>query len=69
MTQWGRRREFIARGMKCRSCGKDLTSVRRCKDVVLKCSECGKEFSLKDYSEAITDSFEEEMAFVPMDRL
>ena len=56
-------------GMKCEKCGGGLVSVRGRRSVILRCTECGEQYGPKDMARLIDDSFEEDMAFVPMDKL
>lgn len=65
----GRKRTWLARGMKCEKCGLDLTAYRGCREVTLKCPSCGKVYDLKEFSTRMDEDFEEEMGFVPMDRI
>ncbi len=64
-----RKRSWQAQGMTCEKCGFDLTAYRGCLEVTLKCPSCGKTYDLKEYTSGMDDDFEEEMGFVPMDRI
>jgi len=64
-----RKRSWDAKGMECDQCGLDLTAHRSCREVTLRCPSCGKSYDLVAYAEAMDDEFEEEMGFVPMDRI
>nr|WP_286181674.1 dual CXXC motif small (seleno)protein [Desulfovibrio sp. Huiquan2017] len=55
--------------MKCEKCGLDLTAYRGCREVTLKCPSCGKVYDLKEFFSRMDEDFEEEMGFVPMDRI
>nr|WP_316901691.1 dual CXXC motif small (seleno)protein [Pseudodesulfovibrio indicus] len=55
--------------MECASCGLDLTAFRGCREVTLRCPACGKVYDLKEFSDQMDEDFEEEMGFVPMDRI
>ncbi|WP_366141554.1 dual CXXC motif small (seleno)protein [Pseudodesulfovibrio sp.] len=55
--------------MVCEKCGRDLTAYRGCREVTLRCPSCGKEYDLRKFAEDMDDDFEEEMGFVPMDRI
>ncbi|TDT89951.1 hypothetical protein EDC59_103250 [Pseudodesulfovibrio indicus] len=55
--------------MECASCGLDLTAYRGCREVTLRCPACGKDYDLKEFSDQMDEDFEEEMGFVPMDRI
>lgn len=55
--------------MECEQCGLDLTAYRGCREVTLRCPSCGKSYELGDFSAEMDDDFEEEMGFVPMDRI
>lgn len=55
--------------MECEQCGLDLTAYRGCREVTLRCPTCGKEYDLGKFAEKMDDDFEEEMGFVPMDRI
>ncbi|XXJ20061.1 dual CXXC motif small (seleno)protein [Desulfovibrio caledoniensis] len=65
----GRKRTWRARGMECEKCGQDLTAYRGCREVTLKCPTCGKVYDLREFSARMDEDFEEEMGFVPMDRI
>ena len=64
-----RKRSWEARGMECAQCGLDLTAHRGCREVVLRCPSCGAAYDLREYSAEMDEDFEEEMGFVPMDRI
>ncbi|MGL1862059.1 MAG: hypothetical protein OCC46_05990 [Pseudodesulfovibrio sp.] len=64
-----RKRSWDAQGMVCEKCGLDLTAHRGCREVTLRCPSCGKAYELSDYASEMDDDFEEEMGFVPMDRI
>jgi len=55
--------------MECEKCGLDLTAYRGCREVTLRCPSCGAAYDLKEFSSEMDDDFEEEMGFVPMDRI
>ena len=55
--------------MECARCGLDLTAYRGCREVVLRCPSCGAVYELGEYSDHMDEEFEEEMGFVPMDRI
>lgn len=55
--------------MKCDKCGYDLTAYRGCREVTLRCPSCGADHDLGKYSAKMDEEFEEEMGFVPMDRI
>jgi predicted RNA-binding Zn-ribbon protein involved in translation (DUF1610 family) len=55
--------------MECEKCGQDLTAYRGCREVTLKCPSCGKVYDLREFSSRMDEDFEEEMGFVPMDRI
>ncbi|SOB57011.1 conserved protein of unknown function [Pseudodesulfovibrio profundus] len=55
--------------MECEACGLDLTAYRGCQEVTLRCPQCGKEYDLNTFAQQMDDEFEEEMGFVPMDRI
>lgn len=55
--------------MECGQCGFDLTAYRGCQEVTLRCPACGAIYDLKEYASEMDDDFEEEMGFVPMDRI
>lgn len=65
----GRKRSWKARCMKCEQCGLDLTAYRGCREVTLRCPACGAAYDLGKYSDDMDEEFEEEMGFVPMDRI
>ncbi len=62
-------RTWEAKGMECEECGPDLTALRGCREVTLKCPSCGRIYDLVDYAEIMDAEFEEEIGFVPMDRI
>ncbi len=64
-----RKRSWHAQGMQCDKCGLDLTAYRGCREVVLRCPKCGEEYDLKTFASEMDEDFEEEMGFVPMDRI
>ncbi|WP_348771058.1 dual CXXC motif small (seleno)protein [Pseudodesulfovibrio sp. zrk46] len=64
-----RKRSWDARGMECEKCGFDLTAYRGCQQVTLRCPKCGKSYDLGEFASKMDDDFEEEMGFVPMDRI
>jgi len=64
-----RKRSWQAQGMECEKCGLDLTALRGCREVTLRCPKCGKTYDLGNYASEMDDEFEEEMGFVPMDRI
>lgn len=66
---FGRKRSWQAQGMECKKCGLDLTAYRGCQEVTLRCPTCGEVYELTDYSSHMDEDFEEEMGFVPMDRI
>nr|WP_275406358.1 dual CXXC motif small (seleno)protein [Pseudodesulfovibrio sp. JC047] len=55
--------------MKCRECGGELVAYRGCQEVTLRCLKCGTTYDLKEFASDIDEDFEEEMEFVPMDRI
>ena len=55
--------------MVCEKCGLDLTAYRGCREVTLRCPDCGKAYEITDFADKMDDDFEEEMGFVPMDRI
>ncbi len=55
--------------MPCAQCGLDLTAHRSCQAVTLRCPSCGETYDLKKFASTMDDDFEEEMGFVPMDRI
>lgn len=55
--------------MKCDKCGLELTAHRGCREVTLRCPACGAIYSLGEFAPEMDDDFEEEMGFVPMDRI
>lgn len=54
---------------KCPKCGGGMKLGRTCLRVYLQCGQCSGRFSLEDMREFMDDGFEEEMAFVPLDRI
>lgn len=55
--------------MVCEKCGLELAAHRGCREVILRCPSCGAVYTLDQYAPAMDDDFEEEMGFVPMDRI
>lgn len=55
--------------MECKQCGLDLTAYRECQEVILRCPQCGATYELKEFVSEMDEDFEEEMGFVPMDRI
>lgn len=55
--------------MECETCGLKLMAHRGCLEVTLRCPKCGKVYDLGRYASDMDDHFEEEMGFVPMDRI
>lgn len=64
-----RKRTWQAKGMVCDKCGLDLTAYRECREVTLRCPNCGTVYPLTAFVPEMDDEFEEEMGFVPMDRI
>lgn len=64
-----RKRSWDAHGMECEKCGHDLTAYRGCREVTLRCPTCGKVYDLTKFAPEMDEDFEEEMGFVPMDRI
>lgn len=64
-----RTRTWQARGMVCEKCGLELSAHRSCLEVTLRCPSCGAVYTLERYAPEMDDDFEEEMGFVPMDRI
>ncbi|MUM76994.1 hypothetical protein GKC30_05030 [Pseudodesulfovibrio sp. F-1] len=62
-------RMWQARGMVCEKCGLELQAHRGCLEVILRCPFCGAAYTLQRYAPEMDDDFEEEMGFVPMDRI
>ncbi|WP_421958074.1 dual CXXC motif small (seleno)protein [Pseudodesulfovibrio senegalensis] len=70
MTFWGKGREpRLVSGMRCSKCDGPLVRIRRCTEVFLRCERCGARLEVRDYARYIDDSFEEDVAHVPMDRI
>ncbi len=65
---WSRKRE-AATTVPCRLCGQALTMHRGCLAVTLRCGSCGASFPLAEAAGQMTEDLEEELAFVPMDRI
>ena len=55
--------------MECEKCGLDLAAYRGCREVTLRCPSCGAVYDLSKFSAKMDEDFEEEMGFVPMDRI
>lgn len=54
---------------KCPKCAGRLKLGRTCLQVYLQCVDCSGRFSLENMQEFMDEDFEEEMAFVPLDRI
>jgi len=65
----GERKPRLMPGMTCRKCNGPLLRIRQCTEVFLRCEHCGARFEIKDYVRFLDDSFEEDVAHVPMDRI
>ena len=66
---YGQKRHDLATGLKCKECSGDLTGTRSCTQVFLDCKKCGKRYILDEFSGEITEELEDELAYVPIDRL
>jgi ribosomal protein L40E len=53
----------------CEKCGGALYATRRCPWVVMRCRRCGASLELREIVEQIDDPFEEDLGWIPMDRL
>ncbi|MBU1247383.1 MAG: hypothetical protein KKB70_01685 [Proteobacteria bacterium] len=53
----------------CPDCQGELLLVRRCPYLAMRCAACGTTHEFKDVSDQMDDPFEEEMGWIPMDRL
>lgn len=53
----------------CRKCGGELYATRRCPWVVMRCRKCGASMELREIAAQIDDPFEEDLGWIPMDRL
>lgn len=53
----------------CPDCTGKLSVVRRCPYLAMRCASCGKLHEFKDVTDQMDDPFEEEMGWIPMDRL
>lgn len=56
-------------GLSCPRCGARLKAVRGCREVTMRCAACGGAFPVRDMIAAMDEAFEEEVGFVPLDRL
>jgi len=43
--------------------------VRGCREVTMRCAACGAAYPVRDMLQVMDDAFEEEVGFVPLDRL
>lgn len=68
-TGYERRTSFSAGGMRCPECSGPLTARRTCLQVALCCDGCGGRFRMEDLAPILDDEFEEELGFIPVDRL
>ncbi|MGE4296424.1 MAG: dual CXXC motif small (seleno)protein [Desulfovibrionaceae bacterium] len=54
----------------CHSCGQGrVTAYRYCRNVQLKCAECGKTFALEAYVQQMDDALEQFLENVYCDRI
>lgn len=53
----------------CEKCGGELYVTRRCPWVVMRCRSCGAVVELREVADQIDDPLEEDLAWVPLDRL
>lgn len=63
------RRSFAAGEMRCPECDGPLTAHRTCLEVHLVCERCHKFWRMEELARKMDDAFEEELGFVPVDRL
>ncbi len=47
--------------MKCEACGKKLEVVRRCRQVRLKCSGCGREYPIHEVARSLDAETERQL--------
>lgn len=67
---FGRRPAYEATEKKtCPECRGELRLVRRCPYLAMRCDACGTTHEFKDVADQLDDPFEEEMGWVPLDRL
>lgn len=66
---FGQKRHNLPTGLKCKNCSAELTGSRTCTKVYLDCKKCGKRYHIDEFATEITDEFEEELAYVPLNRL
>ena len=67
-SSWGSARQWTTT-LACRHCGQDLTMYRGCTSVTLRCPACGASYPLAEAATDLTEDMEEDLAFVPLDRL
>ncbi|HBE94793.1 MAG TPA: hypothetical protein DDW80_05040 [Desulfovibrio sp.] len=60
---------FARNGLSCPRCGARLKAVRGCREVTMRCAACGAAYPVRDMLQVMDDAFEEEVGFVPLDRL
>ncbi len=53
----------------CPDCQGKLLVVRRCPFLAMRCESCGRVHEFKDVTDQMDAPFEEEMGWIPMDRL
>lgn len=64
-----RRRSFAAGAMRCPDCEGPLEARRTCLEVRLACDRCQRSWRMEELAARMDDDFEEELGFVPVDRL
>jgi hypothetical protein len=53
----------------CPDCKGALQVVRRCPYLAMRCDSCGKTHEFREVADQMDDPFEEEMGWIPLDRL
>jgi uncharacterized protein YbaR (Trm112 family) len=56
-------------GLSCPCCSARLKAVRSCREVTMRCAACGAAYPVRELLAVMDEAFEEEVGFVPLDRL
>ena len=64
-----RRWSVLEHAMRCPECSGELTARRSCLQVSLVCQSCARVFSMDQLGSQVEDDFEEDLGWIPVDRL
>ena len=64
-----RRWSVLHDAMICPECSGQLTARRTCLQVSLACESCGRVFTMDQVGKQVEDEFEEDLGWIPIDRL